>query len=263
MAQYFVSLVMENTQTILDNHSAGEKAAYLTAIASIATADRQASEEELESLTALCESAGLTEESKASVLHAAGTTDVTSLQQSLDLLQKSDLKYALVTDLIAFAKLDSDYTPEEQESVQKIASYLGVNENQFSLLGEVADKTQEAVAETPASAPQSLGSLPSLGGLGDKLKNAGINTNGLLKGLLAVAAPLILSRVMNRGGRNINRGGLGGMFGGGGMGNMGGGLGGMLGGGAIGSVISMLNGGRGFGGAGNILGQILGNRNRR
>ncbi len=248
---------MENNQTLLDGHSNEEKTAYLTAIASIATADRQASEQEMDSLAALCESAGITEDGKNKVLQSAETTDPTALQNSLNTLQHSDLKYALVTDLITFAKLDSDYSEAEQQSIQKIADYLGVNQNQYSLLNQVADKTKEA-ATSPMQAQQ-FGSSPSLGGLGDQLKNAGINSGGLLKGLLAIAAPFILSKVMNRrGGGNINPGGLGGMFGGG----NGGGLGGMLGGsgGGIGSVISMLNGGRGFGGAGNILGKILGGR---
>ena len=48
---------MQETVTILEGYSDNEKGAYLGAIASIATADRQASEEELSYLQALSESA--------------------------------------------------------------------------------------------------------------------------------------------------------------------------------------------------------------
>jgi len=239
---------MENNQTILAGHSDEEKGAYLGAIASIATADRQASEEELENLAELCDAAQI---------------------NCLNILKNSDLKYSLVTDLIAFAKADSDYSEAEQQQVQKIAQYLGVNQQQFSLLDQFTNKAASAQV-TPEQAKQP-GFLSSLG-LDDKLKSAGINGSGLLRGLLTIAAPLLLTRMMsNRMGRgggmfgNRRGGGMfgnqgGGMFGGGGLGgNLGGGLGGLLGGGGMGSVISMFNGGRGFGNAGGMLGRIFRN----
>ena len=44
-----------NTTTVLEGYSDQEKGAYLGAVASIATADRQASAEELEYISALCD----------------------------------------------------------------------------------------------------------------------------------------------------------------------------------------------------------------
>lgn len=55
---------MENSQGILQGSSEMEKGAYLGAIASIATADRHASSEEVEYLSALADSAGLSAEQK-------------------------------------------------------------------------------------------------------------------------------------------------------------------------------------------------------
>jgi len=260
---------MENNQTILAGHSDEEKGAYLGAIASIATADRQASEEELENLAELCNAAQINQQQKEAVLHAAGAMTDEELINCLNILKNSDLKYSLVTDLIAFAKADSDYSEAEQQQVQKIAQYLGVNQQQFSLLDQFTNKAASAQV-TPEQAKQP-GFLSSLG-LDDKLKSAGINGSGLLRGLLTIAAPLLLTRMMsNRMGRgggmfgNRRGGGMfgnqgGGMFGGGGLGgNLGGGLGGLLGGGGMGSVISMFNGGRGFGNAGGMLGRIFRN----
>lgn len=258
-------LHMENNETLLAGHSDQEKGAYLGAIASIATADRQASQEELDSLTQLCDAAQLNDQQKQAVLQAANSISDEELKQCLDILKNSNLKYSLVTDLIAFAKSDSDYNQPEQQQIQKIAQYLGVNQQQFSLLDQFTTKAANAQV-TPEQAKQP-GFLSYLG-LDDKLKSAGINGSSLLKGLLSIAAPMLLTgMITNRLGRSSggmfgNRGG--GMFGGGGglggmFGGNAGGLGGMFGGGGLGSVISMFNGGRGYGNAGGMLGRILRN----
>ncbi|ANE52776.1 TerB family tellurite resistance protein [Flavisolibacter tropicus] len=255
----------QGTPTILEGYSDMEKGAYLGAIASLATADRSATEEELAYIEALCEGAELSEEQKGLIQKAAMEPMADDdLKRCLDVLKNSDLRFSLVSDLIAFAGADQNYSEEEKQNVEKVANYLGVNQQQFSLLDQF---TKKAVQEAPAQAQalQDGATQPQnfLGGLGfgDKLKNAGINTNGLLKGALAVMGPIILAQLF-RGGR---RGG--GMMGGG---STGGGLGGMMGGGLLGGLLAgggrgmggglfdMLGGGRGFGNAGGMLGRILG-----
>lgn len=247
---------MEGSEKILDGYSDMEKGAYLSAIASIATADREASEEEMQYLQTLADAAGLSDEQKEAVVKAATDESGADLQNSLDILKKSDLKYSLIADLITFSKADGEYSSSEEDSVQKIGQYLGVDQQQFSLLDQFAQKTSEQ-----QQAPQQGGvqNMLGLGGLGDKMQSAGINTSSLLKGLLAVAAPMLLSRMFNRNsGRATTTGGgglggmLGGMLGGGGLGG--------TGGGGLGSLIGMLSGGRGFGGAGGLLGKVLGGR---
>jgi hypothetical protein len=187
-------------------------------------------------------------------LQSAQSADNNQLQSSLDILKQSDLKYALIADLIAFAKLDSDYTEAEQKSVQNISAYLGVTENQFSLLHQFTDATtQTQVTPEEVKKPGFLSSL----GIENKMKSAGINTGGFLKGLLTIAAPMLLTRMLTSrlGGRSGGMfGGNSGVFGGGNRG----GIGGMFSGGGIGSVISMFNGGRGFGSAGGLLGSLFG-----
>jgi uncharacterized tellurite resistance protein B-like protein len=264
---------METEGQILSGHSDAEKGAYLAAIASIATADTEASEVELDHLTALCEAAELSPEQTEKVLAAATSTEEQELLQNLDVLKTSDLKYSLVTDLFAFAKSDGNYSEEEQHSVAKISNYLGIDQTQFGLLGEVADKTNQAASLGEEAQTQGV---QSAFGMGDKLKASGINSGGLLKGLISMAAPFIIGRMMrgNRG-RSSSGGGilgqLGGMLGGnsgGGMlgGGSGGGMlggggsgGGMLGGGGggLGSLIGMLNGGKGMGGIGSMLGKLF------
>jgi uncharacterized tellurite resistance protein B-like protein len=242
---------MENESKILQGHSDLEKGAYLGAIASIATADREASEEELEYIGQLCAAADLSDVQKQSVIRAATEMSGEELTKCLDVLKNSDLKYSLVADLITFAKADNEYSEAEQQNVQKIAQYLGVNQKQFSLLDQFADKASSStVTPEEASKPSFLSSL----GLGDQMQNAGINSGGFLKGLLGIAAPMILTGMLTRGlGR---RGGMGGgLFGGGGLFPGGGG---MFGGGGLGSIIGMLSGGRRFRNTGGLFGRIFG-----
>ncbi len=207
---------MQKTTTILDGYSDLEKGAYLGAIASIATADRSATEEELTYIQALCESAGLSEEQN-NLIREAAITEISDddLKRCLDVLKTSELRFSLVSDVIAFAESDQSYSEEEKQKVQQIAQYLGVNQEQFSLLDQF---TKKAVQEVPkqAEALESEQTTPknffdSLG-FGDKLKNAGINSNSLLKGALGIIGPIVLAKMLSgrRGGSS-----MGGMFGGG------------------------------------------------
>ena len=250
-------LIMQ--QTILEGYSDQEKGAYLGAIASIATADRQATEDELTYLEALAESVNLSADQVDMVRHAA-TKEMTDedLRHCLDVLKSSDLRFSLVSDVIAFAESDKSYSEAEKQSVQNIAKYLGVNNEQLSVLNQF---TKKAVNEVPAQAgnleagqASPANFLDSLG-FGDKLKNAGINSNGLLKGALGIIGPLILAKMLGGGGRRSTGGGLGGLLGGAGGGLLGGLLGGGGGGGLLGGL---LNGGRGFGNAGGMLGRMFG-----
>jgi uncharacterized tellurite resistance protein B-like protein len=254
---------MEQQQTILEGYSDLEKGAYLGAIASIATADRSASEEEMDYIDALCASAGLSEPQTEMIRRSATELTGEELNKCLDVLKTSDLRFSLITDLIAFAESDRDYSEAEKQSIAGIASYLGVNQEQFSLLDQFTHKAkEEGVAPEEGASPSFLAGS----GLGDKMKSAGINTGGLLKGLLGVMGPIVLAGMLSggrrRGGGLLGGllGGGGGMMGGGGLGGMmgGGGLGGMLGGGGLGSLTGMLGGGGGFGRSGGLLGRMFG-----
>ena len=231
---------MESTERILDGHTDLEKGAYLGAIASIASADRVASAEELQYLSGLCDAAELSERQKAAVLRAATEESGDDLTACLEVLKKSDLKYSLVADLMAFAKADGEYTEEEKENIEKITDFLDINERQTSLLDEFSDKATST--DTPPEEMKKPGFLSALG-LKDKFQNAGINGGGLLKGLLGIAGPMILSGMLSRGFRRNNTGGLGRMFGSGG---------------GLSSLIGMLSGGRSMNSSGGLLGRMLG-----
>ena len=232
---------------LLQNYSETEKTAYLSAIAALATADRQASAPEAEFLQRLAQQAGLSDAATRQVLTAADSADNSTVQQSLDQLKSSDLRYSLVTDLISLARADGTYSAGEEEMVGKMAAYLGINPEQKQTLESVVD--QAASVPHDAQDPGKQGFLSSIG---DKLSNVGIPKGALMAGLLGVVAPMVISKVMG-GGSNASSGGydqpqsqsgsLGGLLGGA-MGNLGGGgsglgglLGGLLGGGLLSGVL--------------------------
>ncbi|MBO0359494.1 TerB family tellurite resistance protein [Hymenobacter sp. BT186] len=228
---------MNDTQ-LLQNYSEQEKTAYLSVIASLASADREASEAEIEFLQQLAQQAGLSGGAAQQVVSAAKDSTNQSVQANLDALRGSDLRFSLVTDLISFARADGSYANDEEAMVNKISAYLGINQQQTQALEQVVDQASKVPHDASDPAKQGF-----LGGITDKLSSVGIPKGALMAGLLGVVAPMVISKVM--GGRSQGMGG--GMMGGGTMGgllggamggnSMGGLLGGLLGGGLLSSVL--------------------------
>ena len=233
-----------NTQ-LLQNYSEDEKTAYLSSIASLATADRQASPAEGQFLQALCQQAGLSAESTQQVSAAAQDPSNESIQQHLDVLKSSDLRYSLITDLISFSRADGAYSNDEEAMVDKMSQYLGINQQQQQTLETVVDQ-----AATVAHNPEDPAKEGFFGSIGDKLSSVGIPKGALMAGLLGVVAPMVLSKVMGGGSSNASYGDQSGY----GNQNSSGGLGGLLGGGMGG-----LLGGAAQSGMGGLLGGLLGN----
>jgi uncharacterized tellurite resistance protein B-like protein len=240
-----------NTQTesILTGYSEREKGAYLAALASLATADRAASEEELDHLREMAKAAGLSEQQEEFIIHSA--TDITGedLKKCLDVLKSSDLKYSLVTDLIALAKADNSYSDEEKKNIESISQYLGITNNQVSLLDQFVDKAAE---KDPSPEEATRPGFPESLGMKDKFSQAGLNV-GSMGSIIGMLGPLLLGGIAGRALGGNRRGGLGGM--GGGL--MGGVLGSVLGGGR------MPGGTGGLGGLGSLIGGITQSRNNR
>jgi uncharacterized tellurite resistance protein B-like protein len=252
---------MQQDTHILKDYSDQEKTAYIASIASIATADRQASEDEIEFIQALTDSAGLSATEEQIVLQSARDTSTARLAEHLNILKNSNLRFSLVSDIISFAKADGHYTPEEESKIKQISSYLNIDESQYSALNQYVDHA--ATAHKNGQDITQQGFLDS-SGVGSTLQKSGISS-GFMKGALAFIAPVIMSRMMGRSGRSSGMGGMGGGLLGGLLGGLGGSSmgGGMMGGGSmanrggLGSIFSSMAGGRSYGSQGG-LGSILG-----
>ena len=234
---------MDNNQ-VLQNYSEQEKTAYLSVIASLASADRQASQAEIEFLQQLSQASGLSGGATQQVISAAQDANNSTVKQNLDVLRGSDLRFSLVTDLISFARADGAYSNDEEAMVNKIAAYLGINQQQQHTLEQVVDQASKVPHDANDPAKQGF-----LSGITDKIESAGIPKGALMGGLLGVVAPMVLSRMMGGG----SRGGMGGgLMGGGTMGGlMSGAMGGAMGGSGMGGLLGGLLGG-------GLLGNVMG-----
>ncbi|GAB3875114.1 hypothetical protein GCM10028824_29640 [Hymenobacter segetis] len=232
---------------LLQNYSEQEKTAYLSAIASLATADRQASGAEGQFLQALAQQAGLSGGATQQVLAAAQDANNQTIQQNLDILKNSDLRFSLVTDLISFARADGSYANDEEAMISKMAQYLGINPEQKQTLETVVDQA----ASVPHD-PQDPAKTGFLSSIGDKLSSVGIPKGALMAGLLGVVAPMVISKVMSGGSQNQS--GYGDQSNSGGGGLLGGSMGGLLGGAAHSGMGSLLGGLLGSGMLGGLLG---------
>jgi len=240
-------------EKLLKDYTVAERTAYLQSIVALATADRSASDSEQYFLEAVAESAELPPEQVTSLLSTAGTPNADDqLKQNLDVLKSSELRFSLMTDLIAFAQSDQTVTPEEKQRLEYVGTYLNINQQQLSTINQLVDKaaTTDTSTQDPSKPQQFLESL----GLGNQFSNAGMNFGNISKGLLGMLAPLIMGKLMGR--KTGGGGGLGGLLGG--LKEGSGGLGGSTGSGGLGSIISMLNGGRGMGNIGGMLGRMFG-----
>jgi uncharacterized tellurite resistance protein B-like protein len=235
---------------LLQNYSETEKTAYLSAIASLATADRQASDAEIQFLQGLAQQAGLSQQSAQQVLQAAQSANNQGIQQNLDALKGSDLRFSLVTDLISFARADGSYANDEEAMISKMSQYLGVNAEQKQTLETVVDQAAQVQHDPQDPAKQGF-----LSGIGDKLSSVGIPKSALMTGLLGVVAPMVLSRVMGGGSNQGMGGGMMGSSMGGLLGGLGGNGGGLMGGGSMGGLLGGLLGG-------GMLGGLMGGGNQ-
>ncbi|SMB81921.1 hypothetical protein SAMN00120144_3030 [Hymenobacter roseosalivarius DSM 11622] len=238
-----------NDNEVLQNYSEQEKTAYLSVIASLASADRQASDAEIEFLQQLSQAAGLSSGAAQQVVSAAQDANNSTVQQNLDVLRGSELRFSLVTDLISFARADGAYSNDEEAMVNKISAYLGINQQQQHTLEQVVDQAEKVPHDANDPAKQGF-----FGGITDKLASAGIPKGALMGGLLGIVAPMVLSRVMGGGSRGgmMGGGGMGGLMGGSTMGGLMGGMGGSgMGGSGMGGLLGGLLGG-------GLLGNVLG-----
>ncbi|MDQ4141551.1 MAG: TerB family tellurite resistance protein, partial [Bacteroidota bacterium] len=164
---------MESEQTtLLKDYSIEERGAYLGALATMASADGNATSEELEFLRMMAEAAELPDNLQHEITQIAQNPTKISLQKCLDMLKQSNLRFSFVTDIISFAKSDGQYSPEEQQRIQEISEYLGINQKQFSILDQFVDKANDAKqhGEDPTSP-----AFMNKSGFGDMFKNVGIS----------------------------------------------------------------------------------------
>ncbi|MGB3618280.1 MAG: TerB family tellurite resistance protein [Catalinimonas sp.] len=259
---------MTTQSHLLSGYGDREKSAYLGAVATLAMADSKVNEDEIEFLRGLGEGANLPAAETEQIIRSANQPSTADLRRDLDTLKNSELKYAFIGDVVAFAKSDGKYTQEEAQGIGEMATYLGLSQAQFDAVADFVDQSN-AAGGSPSNAFTANGFDDNQfnnqlrgNGFADRFNQLGIPPNAM-KALLTVAAPIVLGQLFkNRPARNPTAT-RGTQVGGGGL--LGSLLGGFAGGqaartgGGLGSLASILSGGRGYRSSrGGLLESVIG-----
>lgn len=278
---------MENNPIL--NYSEGEKSAYLTLLASVATADHENSEGEIAFMQQMCEVSDISQKCANEVTMAMTNPASVDFSTHITNLKNSELKFSLIADIINMVNADGDMDADEVAHVNKLNQALGINQNQFDVMKEYVHKANSHAKEqttTPGlgflggndsggSSSSGIGSMLSTAagflvqsGLLNKFQQNNIPTNNFQQGstmgtiLSGLATSFIQSKISGGNSNNANSGG----------GMLGGLVGSMLGGGNsstntsssggmdMGSILSGMMGNSNSnsqGGLGNILGQMM------
>src|SRR5688572_27953640 len=118
---------MEEEEKLMKDYTDKEEVVCIAAIASIATADRTAGEDELDFQEALAEAAELSHEQKMNIKQLVLDDYGNDLKALPDIVKNSQVKYSLSTYLVAFAQSDLVYSAEERTNIERIAWYLDIN----------------------------------------------------------------------------------------------------------------------------------------
>ncbi|MEM6297118.1 MAG: TerB family tellurite resistance protein [Bacteroidota bacterium] len=221
------------------NYSEEQRVAYLSILTGIATADHENSAEEVAFIQQMAAAAQISQESWAKV--QAAVKNPTSVGGHLQTIKASDLKFALMADIINLSYADGEMDKEELQQIAKITQVLEISQEQFNTLTQYVQKANQA-AEAQEANPGMLGLLGGSeigGGISNFLGQSGllgafqqngIPTQNFESGstigtmLTGLATNLIQSQLS--GGQTQQSGGAGG-----GLGGM---IGSLLGGGATG-----------------------------
>ena len=265
------------------NYNESERTAYLTLLASVASADYENSEGEVAFMQQMCSMAQVGESGIQEVTNAMQNPSGVNFATHINALKNSELKFSLVADILNMVNADGDTDAEELAHIKRLNAALGINEEQFGVMDQYVQKANKFASEQEGI--PGLGSLlggSGGGGLGDLLgaatsfltqsgmqnqfQQAGIPTNNFQSGstigtiLGGLATNFLQSKLS--GGAPSGGSGAGGMLGGlvgsvlGGAtsgqsnSNSGGGLGGLLSG-----VLTSEAGQQAIGG---LIGQMMG-----
>lgn len=111
-----------------------ERVDYLSVVASMAYADHHADDSELARVSELCAHLEISESGTAKVLEAARDPDRAALDEILDRLESSTLRFALIVDAVDVAYADEKIDPQETVEIESLADRLGISHAQVAMI---------------------------------------------------------------------------------------------------------------------------------
>jgi len=172
---------METEKQIWQEYSDTEKVAYLSAVTSIATDGRAANAAEVALVRQLGQQMGVSAQQLTRIEQTASNPTTRALPEYLTTLRESDLKYALLADLMSYAKADGQFTPDEKNRVRHLAAYLDIEQAHFAALNRFTDDSFRFSDDLDESHRNSMK---------DELSQTGLSASTLQR-MLAAVEPLL------------------------------------------------------------------------
>jgi len=118
----------------LKKYTENEKIAYLSVVAVIITADKQVSDDEILKIRNLCKTVDLSPDGIGKIISVAENPKNAPINDYIQNLKKSELKFTLITDMFFIAFADEVLTDDEISTIFNIAKQLNVKDEQVTAI---------------------------------------------------------------------------------------------------------------------------------
>lgn len=145
----------------LTDFSEQERTDYMMVVASMAGQDGAVTSEEIYAVRQLSLQFVLGPEARGRVM-AATATPPENMDEILDRLARTDLRYSLLLDVAAMAYRDNQFTAAEREEYQRLSARLAIDEAHSQAILQFASSLF-APGYTPAKASENLDALMKAG----------------------------------------------------------------------------------------------------
>jgi len=133
------------------------KIAYLSIVASMAAADNEVADEEISALRELCKSVEISSKGLGLIMATAEDPSGAPIEEYLKQLSASELRFSLMTDIIAMAFADEKVTFEEEEEIGEIAKLLKIKPEQIGAIRKYVEAIH--IAQTSGNTEETLKKL--------------------------------------------------------------------------------------------------------
>ncbi len=128
-----------------------ERLDYLRVLSALTSQDGTVAGRELGALDEFCDSLGLSELQRRDVMIFARNPDPAAVRATCERMRSSHLRFTLVTDLLYIAYTDDEYTEDEREIIEGIATLLDIDRRQLEAMERYATQMlRNRVSNLPA-----------------------------------------------------------------------------------------------------------------
>jgi uncharacterized tellurite resistance protein B-like protein len=141
----------------LKKYSEKEKIAYLSIVATLVLADNNIADEEISNIRSLCKDIELSDEGIAKIISVTENPDTAPINEFIDVMRSSDLKYTLLCDMYFLAYADNKVELYELKHINDIGYKLNLSREQIYVIKRYVDAMMEAGKAEKSAEMKDLG----------------------------------------------------------------------------------------------------------